>query len=359
MVKFILHLTLILFSLKAYSQHTAPPNSGHSFYQTLDISKHLAKSTHLPTPKALVQESFFRYAPKSLNSRSKILKRTSNPNYAKTSKPQDLGWLFETLVKNKYGFNYVKSSTAELNDLTTKLPDGRTVNAQLKFHKSGNPKIYRRDLLNNGYNSLFIVPDDHIDSLKNVIEKMLEERNYLRELKIKETIDSKKTNRLRYLESKNLESKISRIQGGGFTASEVSKTMDDGIRALIKAKAVRAISGITAAARFDAAITIGVSLYEEDFSNIHEEIIGISASWAAASLVEYYIVSSSSSTGIGALPAATYLVIRLGTSYLFSELEKKRIQELEEICNQAEQEARWQAICAKGDLVAKLYQPNN
>ena len=225
----ILSCTLLLFCNLIYSQSiTFAPEVGSRFYSSLDLSLHLGSRVKMPNAATLLQETFCeRYAPKSITSLEAILKRAASYSLNPNMRSQDLGWLFETYVKNKYtAFNYVKSSTAPMNDLTGRLANGKIINAQLKVHKSGNPRLYFKDMLK-GYNSTFIIPDDHVRSLKTLIKKYISERDYLKRLPNR---TSAQTSRLNFLADAKLETKLNRIKGGGITYANLSRRMDAGIR---------------------------------------------------------------------------------------------------------------------------------
>lgn len=243
-MKFILYILILFTCLQASAQATiAIPLVGKEYYQTLSLSEHLGKVKRMKNSDNLLRETFKeRYAPKKIKGDLDILKRvsryTTNPNM----KSQDLGWLFETYVKNRYKkFSYVKKSNAHLNDLTGRLSDGRFTNAQLKVHKSGNPKTYLKDM-QKGYNALFVIPDDHVAPLKNLLKNLARERDNLANLTKVQKLTKAQKSRFETLRSLKIESKLDRIRGGGITYAGLNKIQDDGIIQLINPENTKGLS---------------------------------------------------------------------------------------------------------------------
>ena len=79
------------------------------------------------------------------------------------------------------------------------------------------------------YNALFIIPDDHVAPLKNYLKNLSKERDFLKNLATKKSLNDKQKKRLSNLNSYNLESKIHRIKDGGISFSGLENLMDRGI----------------------------------------------------------------------------------------------------------------------------------
>ena len=211
------------------------PLWGPDYYRTLNPDEAIARAGRISSAANLVRETFIvRYAPHSIKSDADILARIEKYGQIPNMRYRDIGWLFETYVKNRYEtFVYVKKSTAPFNDLTGKLPDGRFTNAQLKAHKSGNPKVYFKDMLK-GYNALFVVPDEHVAPLKNYLKNLARERDYLASLEKSAQINPEQKARLKALRGYNIESKINRVKGGGITYAGLERLLERGIAQIRK-----------------------------------------------------------------------------------------------------------------------------
>lgn len=234
-MKFLTIILLLLVGVEGLWAQGFVPLYGVDFYRTLNPDEAIIRAGGMSSAVDLVRETFIsRYAPNSIKNDDDIIARAEKYEKYPNIRYCDIGWLFETFVKNRYEtFSYVKKSNARFNDLTGKLPDGRFTNAQLKAHKSGNPKVYFKDMLK-GYNALFIIPDDHVAPLKNYLKNLARERDYLAKLEKTQKLSETQKSRLKNLRSYNIESKINRIKGGGITYSKLSELLDRGI-AQIKA----------------------------------------------------------------------------------------------------------------------------
>ncbi len=219
-------LGILFLFCQAFAQDADLPLRGEMFYPTVKFKT----VDRVKNMTDLVRETFTqRYAPKSIKTDEDILKRVAKYDKNPNMKYQDIGWFFETLVKNKFEeLNYVKSSTAKLNDLTGKTKDGRFLNAQLKIHKSGKAKVYFKDMLK-GYNSAFILPDDHARNLKQYIKNLIRERDYLSKLASISKISDAQQKRLNTLISYNLNSKLHRVKGAGYKYKDIVKKFEKGI----------------------------------------------------------------------------------------------------------------------------------
>ncbi|MBO7522140.1 MAG: hypothetical protein J6T16_07885, partial [Opitutales bacterium] len=211
------------------------PLWGPDYYRTLNPDEAIVRAGRISSAANLVRETFIvRYAPHSIKSDADILARIEKYAQVPNMRYRDIGWLFETYVKNRYEtFVYVKKSTAPFNDLTGRLPDGRFTNAQLKAHKSGNPKTYFKDMLK-GYNALFVIPDDHVAPLKNYLKNLARERDYLASIENSETFAPEQKARLKTLRGYNIESKIHRVKGGGITYAGLERLLERGIAQIRK-----------------------------------------------------------------------------------------------------------------------------
>ena len=211
------------------------PLCGADYYRTLNPDEAIVRAGRISSAANLVRETFIvRYAPHSIKSDADILARAEKYAQQPNMRYRDIGWLFETYVKNRYEtFVYVKKSTAPLNDLTGRLPDGRFTNAQLKAHKSGNPKAYFKDMLK-GYNALFVIPDDHVAPLKNYLKNLARERDYLASIEKSGQIGAEQKARLKTLRGYNIESKIHRVKGGGITYAGLERLLERGIAQIRK-----------------------------------------------------------------------------------------------------------------------------
>lgn len=215
----------------AFAQQMTLPLSGDDFYKTIDVYRDYGRKTgRIKAAENLVRETFMeRYAPKSIKTDADIISRIQKYKVNPNMRHQDIGWFFETVVKNKHKYlNYVKKSNAHKNDLTGKLSDRRFINAQLKVHKGG-PKIYFKDLKK--YNAMLIIPDDHVVPLKQHIQELIKERSYLEKLTSPSPSQQRKLKKLKALD---LERKKQRIMGGGITYKELTEIYDKGIKTLSK-----------------------------------------------------------------------------------------------------------------------------
>jgi hypothetical protein len=103
-------------------------------------------------------------------------------------------------------------------------------------------------------------------------------------------------------------------------------------------------------AMMDGVVSGAFIVYEGNYSAIPREVVGIALSWGVAAVVEHWVLTSVSGTGVGLLPVLTYVAVRAGTSYVFNQIEQRHLRMLEEQCTIAEADARWRNICSKGDL---------
>ena len=69
-------------------------------------------------------------------------------------------------------WNYVSKPNAPQNDVWKRIPgQRRPIGGQVKFHRNGRPSTYLRDMRSDHRANRFIVPDDHVGPLKELIER--------------------------------------------------------------------------------------------------------------------------------------------------------------------------------------------
>lgn len=342
----------------AYAQQATSPVS--SYYSSMNLADDWEQVRRIKSNKMLVRETFTqRYAPKSIKCDLDILARAKNYASNPRMKGQDMGWMFETFVKNKYKkAQYVQSSTARLNDITSRL--GKNFyNAQLKVHKSGNPRTYIRDM-GKGYNSLFIIPDDHVKALKDELKKMASERDTLKAMKAAGGITPAQEKQLTKLINFNIESKLSRVRGGGITYKNLEIKLDRGVASLgkIAGKGGNAATGATIGAsaakriaqRAGGAIGLALATYElysiyAQYKNhgmtdrqFKQRLSSTSAGMAGATAGAYIAGAATSFSGPGAIVVGAiggtigYFVGSMATeasiNYYYTRLKEKEKAEL-------------------------------
>ncbi len=78
-------------------------------------------------------------------------------------------------------WGYVSKPNASQHDVYRWVPGRRTpFTGQLKFHISGNPALYARDMLRDHRSNWFAVPDDHVSALKGHLRQQQAWTNYYR-----------------------------------------------------------------------------------------------------------------------------------------------------------------------------------
>ena len=283
------------------------PPHGSDFYKELSLSDHLHRVKKMRNNGNIIRETFIeRYAPKSITTDADILKRVSKYGTKSGMRYQDIGWFFETYVKNKYSkFNYVKNSRAQRNDLTAKLNDGRFVNAQLKAHKSGNPKTYFKDMLR-GYNSTFVIPDDHARKLKQYIKNLIRERSYLEKLSQENKISAQKMERLKKLKSYRLEEKIRRIKGGSITYASLERNFDKGIAQIRKQATLK--SSVSSKAVILKSIRVGMNVLNIAYTSYETYNLYQKYDTGAISIQEYHSQLGSNLAGF----AGAWMGVKVG-----------------------------------------------
>jgi hypothetical protein len=107
-------------------------------------------------------------------------------------------------------------------------------------------------------------------------------------------------------------------------------------------------------ATIDGVVSGAFIVYEGNYNAISREVASIALSWGAAAVVEHWVLTSVSGTGVGLLPVMTYVAVRYGTSYVFNQIEQRHLYILEQQCTIAEADARWKNICSMGDLAKHL-----
>lgn len=63
-------------------------------------------------------------------------------------------------------WHYVRKPNAPQHDFTQVRPGGGRNNAQIKFHENGDPSRYMQDMKSDWQATKFVVPDDHVQTLK-------------------------------------------------------------------------------------------------------------------------------------------------------------------------------------------------
>ncbi len=363
----------------AFAQQMTLPLSGDDFYKTIDVYRDYGRKTgRIKAAENLVRETFMeRYAPKSIKTDADIISRVQKYKINPNIRHQDIGWFFETVVKNKHqNFDYVKKSNAHNNDLTGKLSDRRFINAQLKVHYKGDPKIYFKDLKR--YKAMLIIPDDHVVPLKKYIQELIRQRSYLEKLTNPNPSQQRKLKKLKDL---GLERKKQRIMGGGITYKELSEKYDKGIRILlqqfktmhlkniiysIKTSHMPLNIGDKAIGSFLKSISISSSVkyfwmaggflytgyeYYDSFNKLSNNELSLrefkknlssSASGASGALLGLYISTAliGSDAGISAIVGSIaggivgYLMAEQGFNYYYTKLDKESQTRIEHFANE-------------------------
>lgn len=86
------------------------------------------------------------------------------------------GYMAEAVfVDRNPGWNLVKSGTASQHDVTRFRPGERTpFNGQIKYHHSGNPRLYAADMVKDFRAHRFFIPDDHVEPTKAYLRQKAE-----------------------------------------------------------------------------------------------------------------------------------------------------------------------------------------
>lgn len=97
-----------------------------------------------------------------------------------SSLPKLRGTMAEALFLDRHPeWRYVARPNAPQHDVYAPMPDGsrglRT--GQVKFHMGGDPSVYARDMLKDYRSASFLVPDDHVDSLREFLRTEAERRS--------------------------------------------------------------------------------------------------------------------------------------------------------------------------------------
>jgi hypothetical protein len=120
-----------------------------------------------PKPLELLTDAALRKVPSLRNNRAEarkwILKQVRNGHG-----PKLLGTMAEaTVVQRNPEWRFVSKSNATQHDVYCRPPGRQTPQTgQVKFHASGKPALYARDMQTDYRAHRFFVPDDHVEGLK-------------------------------------------------------------------------------------------------------------------------------------------------------------------------------------------------
>ena len=128
-----------------------------------------------PYEVELLEDSFLRKQPRALHGNRDEARRKISQWY-----PRRRGFLqgqmAEAIFIDRHrGWGYVQSPTATQHDAFFRVA-GRPApyTAQVKFHQSGRPNDYARDMKNDWRSGRFVVPDDHVQPLKDLLRARAE-----------------------------------------------------------------------------------------------------------------------------------------------------------------------------------------
>src|SRR3989338_11918 len=127
-----------------------------------------------PVALELLEDALKRKMPKKVGS-SRQIAHAKITEYAITSNPGKRGHMrgimAEALfIEKNPRWGYVSNPTASQHDVYARIPGRKPpYNGQIKTHVSGNPAIYANDMWKDRLSNHFLVPDDHVGSLKEYL----------------------------------------------------------------------------------------------------------------------------------------------------------------------------------------------
>ena len=158
----------------------------------------------------LLEDALSRKMPKKVGS-SRQIAHTKIIEYAFSNEPgkrgQMRGILAEALFINKNpNYGYVSSPTASQHDVYARIQGRKPpYNGQIKTHISGDPAVYANDMWKDYKSNHFIIPDDHVDPLKEYLRNQI--REYEAAGRINDVVDAKK--------------QLSRVTPLGYTSADL------------------------------------------------------------------------------------------------------------------------------------------
>ena len=191
-----------------------------------------------PVEEELLVDALKRKCPRlirdcSIKAREKILRSWLNSNQTAQIKGQFAEALF---LKNNHNWGYVSSPNASQHDLYTWIRGRKTpFTAQSKALGSPNPKNYAAEMEADHRSNLFLVPDDHVDGLKEYWRREIKDRES-RGL-LEEAIQARK--------------QMARVRGLGFTTSKLTASYNKAVERVIRERQAGYVSlGVAIAMTF-------------------------------------------------------------------------------------------------------------
>jgi len=129
-----------------------------------------------PRSLEMLQDAILRKHPRMLRGSYKAARQMIIRRYA-NNMPQLRGIMAEAIfIDRNPDWKYVSKPNAPQHDVYRRVPGRQTpFNGQIKFHISGQPSIYAKDMRIDSRAHRFFVPDDHVDSLKNYLRAKAEQ----------------------------------------------------------------------------------------------------------------------------------------------------------------------------------------
>jgi hypothetical protein len=123
-----------------------------------------------PVSVELLQDALIRKHPKLLRNDQSMARRLISRRYfaGVNGRNQLHGAMAEALfLKNNPDWAYVSKPNAPQHDVYRRMTGNRPpLNGQIKFHMSGNPGTYARDMLNDYRAHRFLIPNDHVQPVR-------------------------------------------------------------------------------------------------------------------------------------------------------------------------------------------------
>jgi len=221
---YILLLLLVLSSSFARARTYFPigeVNSSESIFLPVKTQDRPFLPGLRPVEEELLVDALKRKCPRlirdcSVKAREKILRSWLNSNQTAQIKGQFAEALF---LKNNHNWGYVSSPNASQHDLYTWIKGRKTpFTAQSKALGSPNPRIYAAEMNADHRSNLFLVPDDHVDGLKEYLRREIKDRES-RGLP-EESIQARK--------------QMARVRGLGFTTSQLKASYNKAVESVIR-----------------------------------------------------------------------------------------------------------------------------
>lgn len=165
-----------------------------------------------PVEVELLEDTLKRKMPNKVgdNRQNAHLKIIQNARSSLNQQAHIKGILAEALFLDlNPNWGYVSSPTATQHDVYTRISGRLTpINAQIKTHSSGDPFVYAEDMDKDYRSNFFVIPDDHVAPLKRYLNQEL---NAFQASNDQTAVQ-------------NLQYKIKRIRGLGFTYGDLNRT---------------------------------------------------------------------------------------------------------------------------------------